>query len=145
MVIRHDEYLGHHIAEFHVNQNVIADILTRLSAREILRDYEAQMRCRDGSIKDVLIDSSVLWRDGQFVHTRCVTRDITDRKRADRVQAHLAAIVESSQDAIISKTLEGIIASWNTGAERIFGYTTAEAVGKPVTMLIPPIGKRKSR
>ena len=141
----HDEYLGHHIAEFHVNPNVIADILTRLSAREILRDYEAQMRCRDGSIKDVLIDSSVLWKDGQFIHTRCVTRDITDRKRADRVQGHLAAIVESSQDAIISKTLEGIIASWNAGAERIFGYTTAEAVGKPVTMLIPPNREEEER
>src|ERR1051325_1550992 len=63
-----DEYLGHHIAEFHVNQDVIADILRRLAGGEILRDYEAQMRCRDGSIKDVVIDSSVLWRDEQFVH-----------------------------------------------------------------------------
>ncbi len=54
------------------------------------------------------------------------------------VQARLAAIIESSDDAIISKTLKGIIQSWNTGAERIFGYTAAEAVGQSINMIIPP-------
>lgn len=51
--------------------------------------------------------------------------------------AWLAAIVENSDDAILSKTLDGIITTWNRGAERLFGYTAAEAVGKPVTLVIP--------
>jgi len=65
-------------------------------------------------------------------------RDITERKRAEEERARLAAIVESSDDAIISKSLDGIIQSWNLGAKRIFGYTAEEAVGKPVTIVIPP-------
>jgi PAS domain S-box-containing protein len=63
--------------------------------------------------------------------------DLTDRKRAEEVQALLGAIVESSEDAIVSKTLEGQILSWNAGAERIFGYTAEEAVGRPITLIIP--------
>jgi PAS domain S-box-containing protein len=64
--------------------------------------------------------------------------DITDRKRAEEVKQVLSSIVQFSDDAIISKNLEGIIESWNAGAERIFGYTAAEAIGQSVGILIPP-------
>jgi PAS domain S-box-containing protein len=264
-----EEYFGHHVAEFHVNEAVIADIIARLSRGETLREQKAGLRCKDGSIRRVIIDSSVLFEQGRFVHTRCITRDlndrrqaearfgenerrfremidalpaavytidaegrlthfnpaaaefagrvpqlgrdrwcvswklfrpdgtfwphdecpmavavkegrimdgveviaerpngervwftsyprplrdadgtiigginmlidITERKKAERAASLLAGIVDSSDDAIVSKNLDGVITSWNNGAERLFGYTAEEACGQYITFIVPP-------
>jgi PAS domain S-box-containing protein len=67
-----------------------------------------------------------------------VCMDVTSRKRAEEQLAHMAAVVDSAEDAIVSKTLDGVIKSWNRGATRIFGYEADEMVGRPITVIIPP-------
>ena len=75
---------------------------------------------------------------GEGVYVLASIIDITERKQMEQTSVRLADIVQSSDDAIISKALNGAITSWNPGAEKLFGYTAGEAVGKPILMLIPP-------
>lgn len=134
----HEDFVGHHISEFHVEPVIVEDMLTRLFRGETIHNLAAQLHCCDGSIKYVLISANCLWKDGRFMYARCFTRDVSDSRKVEERDALLAGIVESSDDAIISKNLNGIILSWNRGAERLFGYTAAEAVGQPITLIVPP-------
>lgn len=94
---------------------------------------------RDGTERPI-DDSASPIRDetGAVAGAVLVFRDITERRRAEAAHARLAAIVESSDDAIVGKDLDGTIRSWNRGAERVFGYPAAEAVGRSITLVVPP-------
>ena len=78
-----EEYIGHHISEFHVDEKGIADILTRLSSKETLSNHAITLRHKDGSLRHAIINSNVLWENDKFIHTRCFTLDVTEKKIAE--------------------------------------------------------------
>jgi len=116
------------------------------------RDWALFEQLRTGLIDRYQIEKRFIRRDGSLVWGRltisllnqtprlvmATVEDITKQRTAEEARGRDAAIVESSDDAIISKNLDGIIQSWNVGAQRIFGYTESEAVGQPIAILIPP-------
>ena len=133
-----EEYVGHNISEFFVDESASKDVLARLNRGETLDDYEARMLCKNGAVKHVVINSNALQAEGKYVHSRTFTRDVTEHRLTQMTLAYMAAIVESSEDAIIGKMLDGTILSWNAGAEKMFGYTAEEVRGKSISMLVPP-------
>jgi PAS domain S-box-containing protein len=118
-----EEYEGHHISKFHVDHKVIEEILTRLQRGEVLHNYDAQLRCKDGGIKHVRINSSAYREDGKFIHTRGFTRDITERKRTESrmaLQYEVTKILSESNDFVESmrQILQTVCRSldWAAGA-----------------------------
>ena len=113
-------------------------VLTRLLDESDIDHYETSRRRKDGVLLEMSVTVSPL-RDasGRIVGVSNIARDISARKGLERDAMRLAAIVQSSDDAIVSKDLNGVILTWNPSAERMFGYTAAEAIGQSITMIIP--------
>ncbi|WP_343305382.1 PAS domain S-box protein [Chitinophaga niabensis] len=153
-----EEYIGHHISEFHVSREVINDVLERLTRNETLHMYEAQLRHKDGGIKTVHIHSNVFRVNGEFIHTRCFTIDITalresekkymsvteaqsDKRAIDleRSEERYHKMIEEVDDyAILLMDKSGIIQNWNRGAEKIKGYKDYEIIGKSFQLFYLP-------
>ena len=113
-------------------------VVARIRAGQRVAPFDTVRRTKDGRIIEVSTTISPIVDDaGRVVGASRIVRDIAGRRQNETAQARLAAIVDSSDDAIVSKTLDGIITSWNRAAERLFGWTAVEAVGQSIMLIIP--------
>ena len=116
-------------------------ILSRIRRGERIAHYETQRIRKDGRLIDVALTvSPIRDRSGRVIGASKIVREISERQRwqkAEAAESFLGALVDSADDAIISKTLDGIVTSWNPAAEKLYGYTAAEMIGKPIVILIP--------
>ncbi len=113
------------------------EMFERLKKKREVRYEDLPLAAKDGRQQEVEVVAN-LYLENDHPVIQCNIRDITERKKAEGALLRLAAIVESSDDAIIGKDLNGLVTNWNRGAEKIFGYSAQEMVGASITRLIPP-------
>ena len=114
-----------------------ADFLSHKSVRTMDSGLNLVGRCKDGREFPIDVSFSHVGTGGRMLISSHI-RDITERKRSEDLMSHLAAMVQATDDAIIGKSLDGTIVSWNPGAERLYGYKAEEVVGRPLALLVPP-------
>lgn len=114
-------------------------ILEKIARGEKVDHFKTQRRHKSGKTLEISATISPIFnREGQIIGASKIARDITEQSRAEQKILQYKSLVDSSEDGIISKSLNGIILTWNTAAQKIFGYTPEEAVGKPIHIIFPP-------
>jgi PAS domain S-box-containing protein len=138
---RAEEYLSHHVAEFHLDQPVIEDILARLLRGDAVKNQPARLKAKDGSIRHVIINCSGYFENGTFQHSRSFTQDITEQKRAEDAllesEERFRTVAETARESIVSLDSRGTISYINGSAQRAFNYAISEIFGLPLTKLLP--------
>lgn len=113
-------------------------LMTLVSGAQSVHNFTTIHRRKDGVEVPVEINLQCVGAGTAQARLIAVARDITERQHAEETQRRLATIVEWTEDAILSQTLDGIVTSWNQAAERLYGYAAEEIIGKPTTLLLPP-------
>ena len=133
-----ERLIGSDFADYFTDSDRARRSYQQVFSEGFVRDYPLAIRSASGGVMDVLYNASVFRNEtGEVEGVFAAARDVTKRTRAEQTARRLAAIVESSDDAIISKSLDGIVLTWNQGAERMYGYTAAEMVGRSVMAVVP--------
>ena len=134
-----EEYLSKKLWEvgLYASEEAAEQVLSQLHNEGAAQVTHPRVRSKSGVSLVVELVCN-LYEEGCHSVIQCHVREIADRRREEESLLRLAAIVNSSQDAIISKDLDGLITTWNSGAERLFGYTAEEMIGQPILRLIPP-------
>ncbi|MGI8893639.1 MAG: PAS domain-containing sensor histidine kinase [Bacteroidia bacterium] len=169
-----EEYIGQPISLFHENKEALDEVLSKLKNKEIINKFETILNCKDGTKKNVIISTSALWENDKFIHTRCFTMDITEKRQAEELMSSMNTeleekvvrrtekllraneqlirseeryykMVDEVEDyAIIMLDKNGIILNWNAGAEKIKGYTAQEILGKSYSLFFTEEDKKKN-
>ncbi len=121
------------------HQQEFDENFVRIRDGESVKRYETELLCKDGRRVPISLSiSPIRATDGTILGSAAIVQDITEHKRLQAYQAHLAALVESSSDAIVGRSLDGVITSWNPAAQALYGYTTEEVLGLPAIACVPP-------
>ncbi|MGB9939096.1 PAS domain S-box protein [Methanosarcina sp.] len=132
------ELIGTDFSDYFTEPEKAREGYRHVFQKGLVRDYPLEIRHQNGQLTPVLYNASVYRDDaGEVIGVFAAARDITERKKAEEKIQILANVVESSDDAITTKSLDGIITNWNKGAERIYGYSAEEILGKNVSILEP--------
>jgi PAS domain S-box-containing protein len=136
--IPRDHLIGTDFSSYFTEPDKAHEAYERAFTRGSVTDYPLTVRHRDGTLTDLAWSASV-YRDvnGNVLGVLAVAHDMTEQKRAFEVAQRMAAIVQSTDDAIIGRTLGGVITSWNPAAEAMFGYSSQEIIGQPIDRLAP--------